>query len=76
MRMTRTCGYGTSVMYVCLCNGFTDRCVDRAIDAGARTVSQVYRGVGCKPQCGKCIPTVRAQLDERKAIEPVLAAVG
>lgn len=52
-------------MYVCLCNGFTNRCVDRAIESGARTVGQVYENVGCRPQCGTCMNTIREQIAER-----------
>ena len=63
MRMTLNCGY--RAMYVCLCNGFTNRCVDKAIDAGARTVGQVYQNVGCRPQCGTCMNTIREQLSAR-----------
>ncbi|WP_420402601.1 (2Fe-2S)-binding protein [Nisaea sp.] len=63
MRMTLNCGIRT--MYVCLCNGFTNRCVDRAIDSGARTVGQVYQNVGCRPQCGTCRNTIREQIAAR-----------
>ncbi|NQW09074.1 MAG: (2Fe-2S)-binding protein [Alphaproteobacteria bacterium] len=51
-------------MYVCLCNGFTDRCVRAAIDDGAGTVSQVFKTLGAAPQCGKCKDPIRALLDE------------
>jgi bacterioferritin-associated ferredoxin len=26
---------------------------------GECSVSEVYRALGCKPQCGKCVPFVR-----------------
>ncbi len=54
-------------MYVCLCNGFTDRCVDRAIAEGARTLGQVYGSIGVAPQCGRCGSDIRRRLDERPA---------
>jgi bacterioferritin-associated ferredoxin len=49
-------------MYVCLCHAITDRefCA-HAADEG-RTVSAVYRSLGAKPQCGKCVPYVRQLL--------------
>ena len=52
-------------MYVCLCNGFTDRCVDRAITCGARTPAQVYASIGVAPQCGRCMPEIRLRLQEQ-----------
>jgi len=45
-------------MFVCLCNGFTERQVRECLDNGARSVAGVYRCLG-KPQCGKCIGQVR-----------------
>jgi bacterioferritin-associated ferredoxin len=44
-------------MYVCICNGLNDRDIDTAA-AEAETVAQVYRCLGCRPQCGKCVPLV------------------
>ena len=54
-------------MYVCLCNGFTDGCVDRAIDGGASSVAQVYRSLEAIPQCGKCKDTIHSRLKQRGA---------
>ncbi|WP_372057281.1 (2Fe-2S)-binding protein [Tistrella mobilis] len=48
-------------MYVCICNGLTERRVREAA-AGARSVSGVYRALGTRPQCGKCVDCVRAML--------------
>ena len=46
-------------MYVCLCNGITDyQFRTQARDEGC-TVSMVYRALGKKPQCGKCVPFVK-----------------
>jgi bacterioferritin-associated ferredoxin len=50
-------------MYVCLCNGLTDRDV-RNCAAGGCSVAMVYRSLGCEPQCGKCVPYVRQMLRE------------
>ncbi len=46
-------------MYVCLCNGFTDRQIRRTAEAGPGSVSEVYRALGSAPKCGKCVPFVR-----------------
>jgi len=52
-------------MYICLCNGITDHDVDRIAAGGDGTVAQVYRGLGCTPQCGKCVPVIREMLAEQ-----------
>jgi bacterioferritin-associated ferredoxin len=44
-------------MYICLCNGYTDRQVRKAAP-GCTTVSDVYRTLGAPPRCGKCVPMV------------------
>ena len=51
-------------MYVCLCNGLTDRDLRPHTAIGANSVSMVYRACGCRPQCGKCVPFVRQMLRE------------
>lgn len=44
-------------MYVCLCNGYTDRQVrDTARTCG--TVSEIFRCLGAMPRCGKCVGMV------------------
>ena len=44
-------------MYVCLCNGYTDRQI-RSSASGCATVADVYRSLGSPPRCGKCVPMV------------------
>ena len=51
-------------MYICLCNGLTDRDV-RANCEGGCSVAMVYRSLGCEPQCGKCVPYVRQMLRQQ-----------
>ncbi len=46
-------------MYLCLCNGFTDKQTRHAVEGGCDSVSKVYRHFGCRPQCGKCVPEIR-----------------
>ncbi|HXP30725.1 MAG TPA: (2Fe-2S)-binding protein [Stellaceae bacterium] len=45
-------------MYICLCNRLTDHQVRRIAEPDV-TVEQIYLRLGCRPQCGKCIPVVR-----------------
>lgn len=51
-------------MYVCLCQGVTDRDIDQAIDEGASTVEEIAYCTRAGTRCGSCIPTIRAMLDE------------
>ena len=52
-------------MYVCLCNGLTDRDVRNSAEGGGCSVAMVYRSHGCEPQCGKCVPLIRQMLREQ-----------
>ncbi len=61
-------------MYVCLCNAFTDRDVNRAIDDGARTAGQVYKRLEAVPQCGKCKDTIREMVSARHALPSPLGS--
>ncbi len=62
-------------MYVCLCNGFTDRDVRRCMKACENSVADVYRSLGCAPRCGKCVPLVRdmvkSALSPMEDLEPI-----
>jgi bacterioferritin-associated ferredoxin len=47
-------------MYVCLCNGLSDRQLGEAVRDGARRPAEVYAACGCRAQCGRCAGTVLA----------------
>ena len=49
---------GFSGMYVCLCNGLTDRQVRCAAKAGC-SAAGVHRSLGVRLKCGKCLPMMR-----------------
>ncbi|MCW9034657.1 MAG: (2Fe-2S)-binding protein [Rhodospirillales bacterium] len=52
-------------MYVCICNGFTDRDVKNAIKKdGACSVSCVHKSCQSKPNCGKCSDTIQEIIRE------------
>ncbi len=55
-------------MYVCMCNGFTEREVQAAIqEMGAKDVHAVHQSCcGEKPQCGKCAKHIQGMLSEEK----------
>jgi bacterioferritin-associated ferredoxin len=59
-------------MYVCVCNAITDRDI-RAQAAGERsTVAMIYRSLGTKPKCGKCVPLVCQMLRQVAVDFPAL----
>jgi len=66
-------------MYVCLCHGLTTRDITQQAQSGCGSVAGVYKRLGCRPQCGKCIPDVRRLVDGCNAAgttmsgEPVMA---
>jgi bacterioferritin-associated ferredoxin len=47
-------------MIVCQCGVVTDRAVEAAVVAGARTVSAVCHATGAAQRCGTCVFTVKA----------------
>jgi bacterioferritin-associated ferredoxin len=59
-------------MYVCICNAFTERQVSIAIHTGVSSPAGVFRHLGCAPQCGKCVPTVRCMVknSDNLLVEP------
>jgi bacterioferritin-associated ferredoxin len=56
-------------MYVCNCNGLTQRQVREAIERRPRDVLGVYRYYQCEPQCGRCVPEIREMLVEARETE-------
>lgn len=64
-------------MYVCICNGITDRDVRDAARAGARDLSQLSAMTGCSTVCGSCGDLAMEILTETRAEAfplPLLAA--
>jgi bacterioferritin-associated ferredoxin len=52
-------------MIVCSCNVLSDSQIRTAVaDATPRSAAQVYGCLGCSPQCGRCIRTIRKLMDE------------
>jgi bacterioferritin-associated ferredoxin len=56
-------------MIVCSCNVLSDTQVRETCGRanGPRSTSQVYRCLGCSPQCGRCARTIRAIMDDALA---------
>jgi bacterioferritin-associated ferredoxin len=51
-------------MYVCVCNAVTDRQIRSQSECTRGTVAEVYRALGIKLQCGKCVRTAKCIIDE------------
>jgi len=59
-------------MYLCNCNGLSERQVCEAAE-GVSSVAPLFRRLDCRPQCGKCLPEIRSLLcatRERSAAAP------
>jgi bacterioferritin-associated ferredoxin len=56
-------------MYVCLCNGFTDRDVKSAVAGGAQGVANVYDSLGAPAQCAKCSIHIREIIRQEKTTQ-------
>jgi bacterioferritin-associated ferredoxin len=61
-------------MYVCVCNGVTDREVGAAIEAGARTRTEVTRACSAGGDCGSCHRAIDEMIDAKCAGEALLHA--
>ncbi|HZP66333.1 MAG TPA: (2Fe-2S)-binding protein [Rudaea sp.] len=65
-------------MYVCLCNGVTERAIREAAAEGVRSLPELQRRTGCASTCGSCADLAEQVLREsiaRQAFSiPVLAA--
>ena len=49
-------------MYVCTCNGISERKVEGAIRDGAATPRAVHAACGARPQCGRRLPEIADRL--------------
>jgi bacterioferritin-associated ferredoxin len=56
-------------MFVCICNALRDRELAAAARDDARSVADVFRRCGRRPQCGKCLPDVAQMIEDARALE-------
>ncbi|NHO32660.1 (2Fe-2S)-binding protein [Acetobacter fallax] len=67
-------------MFICSCNGLTDKDIHAAVDAGATRPQEVYAAKKCRAKCGNCVPGVvcmlRQALRDQKALTAALRNVG
>lgn len=51
-------------MYICICNGVTEREIRGAVSLGSATLQDLKRDLGIAACCGKCEPDARRVLGE------------
>jgi len=51
-------------MYVCVCNGITDRTIRQAAVEGVCSMSELQRRTGCAGVCGSCAEVAEQVLHE------------
>jgi bacterioferritin-associated ferredoxin len=49
-------------MYVCICHAITDGDIGEAESKGAQCEIDVFTHYGVKPQCGRCVPSMRCMM--------------
>jgi bacterioferritin-associated ferredoxin len=54
-------------VYVCVCNGITDREVREVAAAGCRSVAELTMRTGAGAGCGSCLELAAQLLDEANA---------
>jgi bacterioferritin-associated ferredoxin len=57
----------TTAMYVCICQGISEKRLQQAIREGARSFEQLQSCTGVATCCGACEPCAREMLGERAA---------
>lgn len=58
-------------MYVCICNGITDKTIRQAAADGVTTLSELTMRTGCAATCGSCADLAESILREaRPATRP------
>ncbi|MDQ4055112.1 MAG: (2Fe-2S)-binding protein [Actinomycetota bacterium] len=61
-------------MIVCHCKVVNDQAIARAIDDGARTVSQVCQSTGAGRDCGSCVFALKRLLCHHEGLAPAVIA--
>lgn len=56
-------------MFVCICNALREKELAAAAGGDARTVADVFRRCGSRPQCGKCLPDVAQIIEDARDLE-------
>lgn len=57
------CG-NAKAMYVCICNGITDKQIRKAVAGGANSLQELRDELGVGSQCGSCTDYAMTLLDD------------
>jgi bacterioferritin-associated ferredoxin len=63
LRIILVCNTILIAMYICICNGVTEREIRGAADLGCSTLDDLSRDLGVATCCGKCAPEARRVLN-------------
>lgn len=55
-------------MYVCICNGVTDRVIRDAAEAGCRSMAELTMRTGAGSNCGSCVEMAMEILEQARAM--------
>ena len=58
-------------MYVCICNGVTERDILQAAEAGCRSVPELTMRTGAGANCGSCLDMAASLLDQAQAAREI-----
>ena len=61
-------------MYICNCNGVTEREIRGAVDLGCESLAELGAQLGVGTCCGKCVPDARRLLGSCVSCKPCAAA--
>lgn len=53
-------------MYVCVCHGFKESCIEAALETNPTSLGDLYRTLGERPRCGKCVPDMLRLYQDRR----------
>jgi bacterioferritin-associated ferredoxin len=57
-------------MFVCVCHGYRESCIEEAMENSPESLSDVYRHLGEGPRCGKCVPDILRLYQDRRSRAP------
>ena len=58
-------------MYICICNAIRDNELEDAARKVGGTAHDIYRALGCTPQCGQCLEDADDVIDSARVGECV-----
>ena len=58
-------------MYVCICNGITDKQIRSAVAGGANSLQSLRDELGVASQCGSCTDHAMSLLQDNAVVPPM-----